>query len=140
MDKRLQSKINNPSHNIFCTLEAMYIAQQIIWRKRLEEYDEKFQLYILQEVVWSNKPARCAFFFFTNDTLIMHATNTCYNKKCNSHLRIVAIISIIGFIDRSAHVTFHVVQISSINNTILCNLRLSIVSKKCMDNNNIKLS
>ena len=45
----------------------------------------------------------------------MHATNTCYNKRCNLLSGLVLVISIIGLADRSAHINFHYVQFSCIS-------------------------
>ena len=38
-----------------------------------------------------------------------------YNKRCNPHLRVVAVISTIERIDKNAHIIFHFVQNSQIS-------------------------
>ena len=48
------------------------------------------------------------------------ATNMCHNKRCNPHLGIVVMISIIGSTNRSAHVQFHLVQNSRLSLDSLC--------------------
>lgn len=40
----------------------------------------------------------------------VHATNTYYNKGCSLCLGWVVVGSIIGFVDKSAHIEFHYIQ------------------------------
>ena len=44
--------------------------------------------------MWSNTPLDVCF-LINNIECTVHATNTCYTKRCNPHLGLVAIISII---------------------------------------------
>ena len=40
----------------------MHVAQQISWRKKIQEYDVNSNYDQIWEAMWSNIPTKCAFF------------------------------------------------------------------------------
>lgn len=84
----------------------MHIAKQIIWGMKLElDYDENPTFRHFEKACGQRIPLDVL--FFTNYAMCMLQLTMCCNKTCNPHLELVAIISIIGSADRSAHIKLH---------------------------------
>ena len=96
----------------FAQLTHAHCKKKFKWKEKLKEYDENPHLHILWEEIWSNIPCKHVLFYKLQS---VHATNTCYNKRCGLHLGWVVVGSIIGFVGKRAHIEFHYIQISCIS-------------------------
>ena len=98
------SKINNASESImFCTVETCTLHDKLFEGKKLEECDENLDYTYFEEQYEQLFPLDV----FSHKWYNVHASNTCYNKRCSMHLGIVVGNSVIKSAYGSGHEKNH---------------------------------